>query len=215
MARPRDPGRRPVARRRSMARRSRNSPACTGTARLARRVLWGPGMTTRTTFLAAVALGALTAGRAHAGTRVGIEMGASLVGYRGIGARVDLGPFQLEGLIDGQLIGSTDAPRRVDGTARALVPIRRWRDGWIGVAAGVDGMFIDDAVGSHFWALEGSLHAEWFPLPALSLGLDLGACFGGGGTGAAAVEGLVPQSYTFADLGAASLAGGGTVTFWF
>jgi len=171
-------------------------------------------MKTRTTFLTAVALGALTAGSARAGTRVGIEMGETLGGAGGLGARVDLGAVQLEGLFGGQLVGSIDAPRSVGGAVRVAVPVHRWQDGWIGVGGGLGGSSSDYYGGAWSWAIEGELHAEWFPLPALSLGLDVGIVGGGGSDGFVGL-GEPRTAYTFANLGTASAKAGGTVTFWF
>jgi hypothetical protein len=170
------------------------------------------------TALSAVALAA-TAGRASADTRIGIEMGRTLAGYPGLGARLDLGPVQLEGLLSGPLVGNSDAPRAVLGALRVLVPLGRWTDGWIGVMAGVDAdnphavtaPIVDAPITytpARSWAVEAGLHVEWFALPALSLGLDLGAVHGAGPAFGAGVD-------TYTNLGVGTLAGGGTVAFWF
>jgi hypothetical protein len=170
--------------------------------------------------LAALALAIPIAGRARparADVHLGVEMGRTLAGYSGLGARVDLGPVQVEGLVGGQLVGNDRAPRSIEGALRGLVPVRRWAEGWIGVMAGVGASRSDLASFGQFpsrtWAVEGGLHAEWFALPALSLGLDLGVVHGRQWSSSDEVA----QDATGSHLAGSgdNIQGGGTVAFWF
>jgi hypothetical protein len=140
-------------------------------------------MSHRHVFLSVALAAALAAPAAHADPpRVGVELGQTLVGYRGLGLRLDLGPVQLEGLA-------------------------RWRDGWVGVAAGGDREHFPQSVdlAARIWTAEAGAHVEWFALPSLSLGVDAGATYG---------EQAAPStpSVTHADI---AVAAGGSLTFWF
>lgn len=142
---------------------------------------------------------------ARAEPRVGVSMGQTLAGLRGLGVRVDLGAAQLEVLVGGVLHGNDVVLGPGDASLRVMIPVARGRDAWIGVVAGAAA----DTPGpydSHAWAIEGGVHAEWFALPNLSLGLDAGGVHGASDP----AQGSSPPSVT-----AVGAAGGGTLTFWF
>jgi hypothetical protein len=175
-------------------------------------------MRTRTACLAAAALAAARAAPAHADTKLGVEIGRTVVGIAGPGVRASFGSFELDALADGYYFDQSLPNHAVRAELRALVPARRWPDGWIGVAVG--GAFArateatPDAVEIEVdgWAVEAGLHAEWFALPSVSLGFDVGVAHEVGHDGHA----------PFADAGGATAltsigrpTGGATFTFWF
>jgi hypothetical protein len=167
-------------------------------------------MKKRITCTAALLAAAATA---HAGPRVGLEMGQTLAGYRGAGARVDLGAIQLEGLVGGNLGSSTSDVAPLEAAARVFLPVVHRDDGWLGAMAGLEGARLPDQEGGgSTWSAEAGAHAEWFALPALSVGLDLGVVHAS--RGAYDVAGMHMDPTRSTTLGA-GFAVGGTLTFWF
>lgn len=150
----------------------------------------------------------LCAATAHADPpRLGVEIGHTLGGVSGPGVRVDLSSVQLEALVDAIDYWQDVPSRQLDVGVRALVPLRRFADGWVGVVAGAD-LARGDRRGH---ALEGALHAEWFALPSVSLGLEVGVAH------VVREDAGVPADPSTGQATHSTLApsGGATFTFWF
>jgi hypothetical protein len=145
---------------------------------------------------------------AHADTRVGLELGRTLAGVDGPGVRVSFGGVELEAVVAGYAADTTPEVHGITGELRALVPLRRFDDGWIGVEGGVAiahdvETLPDDRVSGWRTELEAGLHAEWFPVENLSLGFDVGVTH---------TRPRGPEQVPRDELGRA--AGGATLTYW-
>jgi hypothetical protein len=147
----------------------------------------------------------------------GIGLTHTLGGTRGLAVRYGR-DVQLELVAGGIHLGdwrsiARDGLQRLSAAARVHVPLLRFDDGWIGAVAGVnlhrDIHGLDDGFDTDTWGvLEAGLHAEYFLVPSLSIGVDLGATRAvrldrsGEGDDPTGADGIAPWS------GAASL------TYW-
>ncbi len=149
---------------------------------------------------------------ARADARIGVELGRSLAAVDGPGVRVDLGAIQIEALVSGlyyRLPGG-DPARSLELEARTIVPLRRFDAGFVGLVGGVAA-----AIGDHrASAVEGGLHAEWFAVPSVSLGFEVGVqhAWAPGDVVDGAAFGLGTTSRSTTTLAPAA---GATFTFWF
>ena len=141
---------------------------------------------TKTAFLAVASAAVLLPSIAHAdepSPSLGIGLTQTLGGTHGLAVRYGRS-VQLELVAGGSHVGDWDreGQGRLSAAARVHVPLLRFDDGWIGAVAGLDvhqSRYGADASDTEYWGVvEGGLHAEYFLVPALSIGLEVGAAWG-------------------------------------